>query len=64
MADYGAMMRLPDVEAPPWYFLTAQDGAAIGPVLAAYNQPVARKADFLDPRLLMNDLKTLQMEAP
>ncbi|WP_340118958.1 SCO family protein [Pelagibius sp. 7325] len=94
MAEYGAMMRLPDAAAPPWHFLTAPDRAAIGPVLAAYNQPVARKADpgdaagpfshllrvflidsdgvirniysadFLDPRLLMNDLKTLQMEAP
>ena len=94
MAEYGAMMRLPDVDAPPWHFLTAADPTAIEPVLAAYNQPVSRKADpddaggplshllrvflidsdgfirniysadFLDPRLLMNDLKTLQMEAP
>ncbi|MEQ9608242.1 MAG: SCO family protein [Kiloniellaceae bacterium] len=94
MADYGAMLRLPDAATPPWRFLTATDHAAMAPVLAAYNQPVARKADpddaagplshllrvflidsggiirniysadFLDPRLLMNDLKTLQMEAP
>jgi cytochrome oxidase Cu insertion factor (SCO1/SenC/PrrC family) len=93
MAEYGTMMRLPDAAAPPWHFLTAQDRAAIAPVLAAYNQPVARKAepddsggplshllrvflidsdgfirniysaDFLDPRLLLNDLRTLQMEA-
>jgi len=93
MAEYGGMMRLPDVAAPRWLFLTAPDSASLAPLLAAYNQTVSRagpdsvsgpfshllraflidgegsirniySADFLDPRLLMNDLKTLQMEAP
>lgn len=93
MAEHGRAMRLPDAAAPDWHFLTSADEAAIAPVLDAYNQPVARKADpddpkgplrhllrvflvdgdgmirniysadFLDPRLLMNDLKTLMMEA-
>ena len=92
MAEFGAHMRLPDGKGPPWLFLTAADCATLAPVLEAYDQPVARKADpddpkgplahllrvflidgdgvirniysadFLDPRLLLNDLKTLQME--
>jgi protein SCO1 len=92
MAEHGKAMRLPDASAPDWLFLTSESAAVLAPVLAAYNQPVARKADpddprgplshllrvflidgegtirniysadFLDPRLLMNDLKTLQTE--
>ncbi|MGD1876132.1 MAG: SCO family protein [Kiloniellaceae bacterium] len=91
MAEYGEMMRLPDVAAPRWLFLTAPDSESLAPLLAAYDQPVARaaadsvsgpfshllraflidakgdirniySADFLDPRLLLNDLKTLSME--
>jgi cytochrome oxidase Cu insertion factor (SCO1/SenC/PrrC family) len=92
MADYAELMRQPDIAAPRWLFLTAAGRAEIAPLLAAYNQPVARKtdpedpsgplshllrvfiidaegfirniysADFLDPRLLMNDVLTLQME--
>jgi cytochrome oxidase Cu insertion factor (SCO1/SenC/PrrC family) len=91
MAEFGAMMRPPDVAAPRWLFLTAASPEGIAPLLAAYNQPVARKADpedadgpfshllrvflidpegvirniysadFLDPRLLMNDIRTLRM---
>lgn len=89
MADYARNLRVDDPAAPPWLFLTAPDEAAIGPVLAAYGQPVARKrdpddptgplshllrvflvdgegrirniysADFLDPRLVLNDVRTL-----
>ena len=91
MADYAELMRQPDITAPRWLFLTATGRAEIAPLLKAYNQPVARKAepddpggplshllrvflidgdgfirniysaDFLDPRLLMNDIRTLQM---
>jgi len=94
MAEYGALMRVPGVTAPRWLFLAAPRDADLAPLLAAYNQPVARKsesdaagspfshllrvflvdgegyirniysADFLDPRLLMNDILTLRMEAP
>ncbi|MPZ11285.1 MAG: SCO family protein [Kiloniellaceae bacterium] len=94
MAEYGELMRHPDIVAPRWLFLTAPGQEALEPLLAAYDQPVARKADpdgpggplnhllrvflidaegfvrniysadFLDPRLLMNDLRTLQMETP
>lgn len=94
MADYAGMMRAQEIDAPRWLFLTAAGRAEIAPLLAAYDQPVGRKADpddpsgplshllrvflidgdgfirniysadFLDPRVLMNDLRTLQMEAP
>jgi len=93
MAEFGAVVRLPDIAAPRWLFLTAANEEGIAPVITAYNQPVARKADadspsgplshllrvflidgegfirniysadFLDPRLLMNDVLTLRMEA-
>ena len=93
MADYAEMMRAPEIDAPHWLFLTAAGPAEIAPLLGAYDQPVARKADpddpsgplshllrvflidgegfirniysadFLDPRLLMNDLRTLQRDA-
>jgi cytochrome oxidase Cu insertion factor (SCO1/SenC/PrrC family) len=94
IADYAETLRAPEIDAPRWLFLTAAGRAEIAPLLAAYDQPVARKADpndpsgplshllrvflidgegfirniysadFLDPRLLMNDLRTLQMETP
>lgn len=93
MAAYGEQMRVPGIAAPRWLFLTAASQTEIAPVLADYDQPVARKAgkddpngplshllrvflidsegfirniysaDFLDPRLLMNDVRTLQLEA-
>lgn len=92
MAAYAAAFRAPEA-APEWLFLTAPDAAEIAPVLAAYDQPVSRKADpddglgpfshllrvflvdpdgairniysadFLDPRLVVNDVRTLLMEA-
>ncbi len=90
MAEYARPWR-DDDEAPalPWLFLTAPSRAAIAPLLRAYNQPIAPKADsdnglsqinhlmrvflidekrrirniyspeFLDPRLLLNDVLTL-----
>jgi protein SCO1 len=91
MAAYAAAFRAPQA-TPDWMFLTAPNAAAIAPVLAAYDQPVGRKADpddgfgpfshllrvflvdpdgvirniysadFLDPRLVVNDAKTLLME--
>ena len=91
MAEYAAAFRAPEATSE-WVFLTAPDAAAMAPVLAAYDQPVSRKAgpddgfgpfshllrvflvdpdgeirniysaDFLDPRLVMNDAKTLLME--
>jgi cytochrome oxidase Cu insertion factor (SCO1/SenC/PrrC family) len=94
MADYADLVRPPEVAAPRWRFLTARSREAIAPLLEAYNQPIARKADpddpsgplshllrvflidgegfirniysadFLDARLLMSDLRTLQMETP
>jgi cytochrome oxidase Cu insertion factor (SCO1/SenC/PrrC family) len=90
MADYATSFRAP--HAPDWLFLTAEGEAAMAPVLAAYGQPVARKADpadpsgpfshllrvflidgqgmvrniysadFFDPRLVLNDARTLLME--
>lgn len=93
MADYAASLRLGEPAAPRWHFLTAPDEAAIQPVLEAYRQPVARKADpddaagpfshllrvflidergvvrniysadFLDPRLVLNDVRTLRQDA-
>lgn len=90
LADYAATFREP--HAPDWLFLTAQSEAAMAPILAAYGQPVSRKADqsdptgpfshllrvflidgqgvirniysadFLDPRLVLNDARTLLME--
>jgi cytochrome oxidase Cu insertion factor (SCO1/SenC/PrrC family) len=92
MADYAASLRRSDPAAPTWLFLTAPDEAAIRPVVEAYRQPVARKADpddafgpfshllrvflidgggvvrniysadFLDPRLVLNDVRTLRLE--
>jgi protein SCO1 len=76
----------------PWRFLTTLDEADLQPILGAYDQPVARKADaedvygpiahvlrvylidaerrvrniysvdFLDPRLMLADLRTLLLE--
>jgi len=93
MADYAASLRRPGATAPDWHFLTAADEAAIRPVVEAYRQPVARKADpedgagpfshllrvflidgrgvvrniysadFLDPRLVLNDVRTLRRDA-
>lgn len=94
MADYAETLRAPEIDAPRWLFLTAAGRAAMAPLLEAYDQPVARKADpdapggplshllrvflidgegfvrniysadFLDPRVLMNDVLTLQKEGP
>ncbi len=91
MAEQAASYRDPAVTAPSWTFLTAADEATIAPVLLAYDQAVARRADptaapgplahvlrvflidehavvrniysadFLDPRLVLNDLRTLRM---
>lgn len=93
MAAYASAFRADAAGAPPWLFLTARDAAAIAPVIAAYDQSVARKrdpddafgplahvlrvflidpagdvrniysADFLDPRLVLNDVRTLRLEA-
>jgi protein SCO1 len=92
MAEFAQAWRDPQEDSRvPWLFLTAPTRASIEPVLAAYNQPIAPKADnkndalgsishlmrvfliddaarirniyspdFLDPRLLLNDLWTLQ----
>lgn len=49
MADYAGHLRSAEPGAPDWAFLTAPDAAAIAPVLAAYDQPVARKRDPDDP---------------
>ena len=79
-----------DHSRTPWLFLTAPNRAAVEPLLAGYNQPLAPKADksgasqpishlmrvflidekarirniyspdFLDPRLMLNDLLTLE----
>jgi len=79
-------------EAAPWRFLTTAGEEALKPLLDAYDQPVARKDDpldplgplahqlriflvdragtirniyslgFLDPRLVMTDLRTLLLE--
>ena len=79
-----------DNNRTPWLFVTAPSHAAIAPLLAGYNQPLAPKADkngasqpishlmrvflidekarirniyspdFLDPRLMLNDLLTLE----
>ena len=78
-----------DHSRTPWLFLTAPNRAAVEPLLAGYNQPLAPKVgrngafrpishlmrvfliddearirniyspDFLDPRLMLNDLLTL-----
>lgn len=36
-------------DAAPWYFLTTRGADALAPILAAYDQPVARKKDPDDP---------------
>lgn len=89
MAELARQWRDPDVPAPPWLFLTGPSRQTIAPVLEAYGQPVAAKADpddpagplshllrvflidrqgmirniysadFLDPRLVLNDVVTL-----
>jgi cytochrome oxidase Cu insertion factor (SCO1/SenC/PrrC family) len=94
MAAYAAPWRDgADAVRVPWLFLTAPSRTAIAPMLKAYNQPVAPRADtgdalgpishlmrvflidtmarirniyspdFLDPRLLLNDVLTLDAAA-
>jgi protein SCO1 len=45
MREHAAQWRSADPAAPGWLFLTAPNGEALAPVLAAYNQTVARKRD-------------------
>jgi protein SCO1/2 len=45
MRDYAAQWRSANPQSPEWLFLTAPDRETLAPVLAAYNQPVDRKAD-------------------
>lgn len=92
MAEHAAAWRSQAPTAPQWMFLTAPDKAALGPVLAAYDQTIGRKRnpesptgpfthifraflidrtgrirniysmDFLDPQLVMNDIRTIALE--
>lgn len=92
LADFAQNVRMPGIEAPSWLFLTAPSPEAIAPVLQAYGQPIAVKADpadptgpfshllrvflidregvirniysadFLDPRLVLNDVETLLLD--
>jgi protein SCO1 len=92
MAEYGLIWRTPQVEHPVWHFVTAPDDAQLAPVLADYDQAVARlpvagepepglahvlrvylvdaggmvrniySLDYLDPRLVLGDVRTLLLE--
>ena len=92
MAEFAEAWRGPEAVSGTWLFLTAPSRQAIKPLLSAYGQPLAPRADkgdgsgsishlmrvflidehgvvrniyspdFLDPRLLLNDLLTLELE--
>jgi cytochrome oxidase Cu insertion factor (SCO1/SenC/PrrC family) len=49
MAEYGAGWRDPGDGGPEWLFVTAPSQAALRPILAAYDQAVARDPDPEDP---------------
>lgn len=49
MAEQAEAFRDGGKHAPPWHFLTTAGQADLQPILDAYDQPLGRKTDLLDP---------------